>query len=62
MLGFYPIEIIRKKTCTKIFIAMVFVVAKKMENEGMPFNWGMAEQVVVYAGDGILLCNWRNSM
>ena len=29
---------------------------KKLENEG-PFNWGMAEQIVVYAGDGILLCS-----
>ena len=28
-----------------------------MENEGLPFNWGMAEQIVVYAGDGILLCS-----
>ena len=29
---------------------------KKLENEGMPFNWGMAEQIVVSDGDGILLC------
>ena len=28
-----------------------------MENEGMSFNWGMAEQIVVYVGDGILLCS-----
>ena len=28
---------------------------KKLENEGMPFNWGMAEQIVVYVGDRILL-------
>ena len=30
--------------------------SKKLENEGMAFNWGMAEQIVVYVGDGILLC------
>ena len=29
---------------------------KKLENEGMPFNWGMAKQIVVYVGDAILLC------
>ena len=28
---------------------------KKSENEGMSFNWGMAEQVLVSVGDGILL-------
>ena len=28
MLGFYPKEIIRKKTCAKIFLAALFVVAK----------------------------------
>ena len=56
-LGLYPKEIIRKKTCTKIFLAVLFLVGKKLENEDMPFNWGMAEQIVVYAGDGILLCS-----
>uniref|UniRef100_A0A5F8G4M3 Glutamate receptor ionotropic, delta-2 n=1 Tax=Monodelphis domestica TaxID=13616 RepID=A0A5F8G4M3_MONDO len=29
---------------------------KKLENVGMPFDWRMAEQIVVYVGDGILLC------
>ena len=43
--------------CTKIFIAAIFALAKKTENEGMPFNWGMAERIVVYGGDGILLCS-----
>ena len=28
LLGLYPKEIIRKKTCTKIFLAVLFVVAK----------------------------------
>ena len=56
LLGLYPKEIIRKKTCEKIFLAALFVVAKKLENEGMPFNWGMAEQIVVSVGDGILVC------
>ena len=56
LLGLYPKEVINKMTCTKIFIATLFVVAKKLENEGMPFNWGMAEQIVVSTGDGIPLC------
>ena len=30
---------------------------KKLENEDMSSNWGMAEQIVVYVGDGILLCS-----
>ena len=29
---------------------------KKLENEGLPFNWGMAKQIVVLVVDGILLC------
>ena len=50
-----PKEIIRKKTCTKIFIAALFVAAKKLEDEGIfQLNWGMTEQIVVYAGDGIV--------
>ena len=55
--GLYPKEIIGKMTCIKIFIATLFVVAKKMENEGMSFNWEMAEQIVIYVGDRILLCS-----
>ena len=29
---------------------------QKLEMKGMPINWGMAEQVVVYECNGILLC------
>ena len=43
LLGLYPKEIIGKKICTKIFIAVLFMVAKKNGKRGMPFNWGMAE-------------------
>ena len=57
LVGLYPKEIIGEKTCIKIFRAELFVVARKLENEGMSFNWRMAEQIVVYAGDGILLCS-----
>ena len=33
-----------------------------MENEGMPFDWRMAKQIVVSVGDGILLyCAKRNN-
>ena len=34
LLGFYPKEIIRKKTCTKTFIAMLFMVAKRQHKTG----------------------------
>ena len=57
LLGLYPKEIREKTTCTKIFIAALFVVAKKLENEGMSFNWGIVKQTVVSVGDGILLCS-----
>ena len=56
LLGVYPKEIIGKTTCINIFIAALFVVAKKMENEEISLDWGMAEKTVVYDGDGILLC------
>ena len=56
LLGLYPKEIIGKKTCTKIFIATFFVV-EELENAGMSFNRGMVEQIMVYVGDGILLCS-----
>ena len=62
----FPKEVIDKTTCTKIFIA-AHCGGKKLENEGMPFNWGMAEQIVVYVGDGDTsalkgITNWQNSM
>ena len=55
LLGLYPKEIIGKDLYKNIY-SCTFCSGKKLESEGMPFNWGMAEQVVVYAGDGILLC------
>ena len=59
LLGLYPQDIIKmgkSPTCTNIFIAALFVVAIKVEIEGMPINWGMTEQVVVYECNEILLC------
>ena len=52
----YPKEAISKTTCTKIFIAALFVAGKNWKNEGTPFHWGKAEQIMVNVGDGILLC------
>ena len=43
-------------TLGKIIFIWALCSDKKLENKGIPFNWGMAEQIVVYAGDGILLC------
>ena len=42
LLGLYPKEIIDKSSCIKIFIAAP-CGSKKLKNEGMSFNWGMAE-------------------
>ena len=68
LLGLYPKEIIRKKTCTKIFLAEFFVVAKKKNGK-----WGYVLQL----GNGWTSCgicwwwntivfkgimNWSNSM
>ena len=33
-----------------------FCVGQELETEGMPINWGMAEQIVVYEYNGVLLC------
>ena len=52
LLGLYPKEILRKNTCAKIFLAVLFVVAKNWKTRVCPS--GMAEQIVVYAGDGIV--------
>ena len=51
--------------CKNIF-SCTLCSGKKLVNKGLPFNWGMAEQIVVSAGDGILLCskefhvNWND--
>ena len=55
LLGLYRKEITDKVTCTKIFISCTLSGGKTLEKEGMSFNWGMAEQIVVYVGHGILL-------
>ena len=55
LLGLYPKEVMGKTTCTKIFIATRFVVAKKLENEGMSFNLGNG-----WTNCGI--CWWSNTI
>ena len=57
LLGIYPKGIIGKITCTKIFISRTLCGGKELENEEMSFNQGMAKRIVVYVGDGILLCS-----
>ena len=55
--GFVPQRDHKEKDLCKNIFSCTLCSGKKLENEGMPFNWGMAEQIVVYAGDGILLCS-----
>ena len=57
LLGLYPNEINREKDLYKNIYSFTLCGGKKLENGGMSFNWGMAKQVVVYVGDGILLCS-----
>ena len=54
--GFIPQRDQRENNLNKNIYSHTLCGGKKLENEGMPFNWGMAEQIVVYVGDGILLC------
>ena len=53
--GFIPQRGHRKNNLYKNIYSCTLCGGKKLENEGMPFNWGMAEQIVIYDGDGILL-------
>ena len=57
VLCLYPKGIIGKTTCTKNIYSRTLCGGKELENEGMSFNWGMAKQIVVSLGDGILLCS-----
>ena len=57
IVGFVPQRDHREKDLYKNIFRYTICGGKKLENEGMTFNWGMAEQIVVYAGDGILLCS-----
>ena len=36
----------KEKDLYKNIYSCIFCSGKKLENEGMPFNWGMAEQIV----------------
>ena len=54
--GLIPQRGHKQKDLQKNIHSCTFCGSKKLEKEGMPFNWGMAEQIVVYGGDGILLC------
>ena len=56
--GFVPQRNHKEKDLRKNIFSCALCSGKKLENEDMPFNWGMAEQIVVYDGDGILMC-WK---
>ena len=53
--GFVPKRDHKEKDLYKNIFSCTLCGGKKLENKGMSFNWGMAEQIVVYAGNGILL-------
>ena len=55
-LGIYPEKtIIRKDTCTSIFIAALFTIARVWKQPKMSINRGMDKEDVVHIYNGILL-------
>ena len=46
----------KEKDVCKNISSCALCSGKKVENKGMHFNWGMAEKIMGYAGDGIILC------
>ena len=57
LLGIYPQRDHRGKDLYKNIYSCTLCGGKVLDNEGMSFNWGMPEQIVVYASYGILLCS-----
>ena len=60
--GFIPQRDHRKNNLYKNIYRHTLCDGKKLENEGMPSNWEMAEQIVVSFGDGMLLCSKNNKL
>ena len=55
--GFIPQRDNKEKDLYKNIYSPALCGGKiKWKMRGMPFNWGMAEQIVVSVSDGILLC------
>jgi hypothetical protein len=45
----------KKDTCSTMFIAALFIIARKLERTQMPLNRGMDTENVVHFHNGILL-------
>ena len=55
LLGLYPQRDHKEKDLYKNILSCALCSGKKLENGCMSFNWGMAKEIVVSVGDGILL-------
>ena len=57
LLGIYPRDVppYHKDTCSTMFIAALFVIAKKLETTQMSLNKGMDTENVVHLQNGVLL-------
>ena len=55
--GFIPQGDHRENDLYKNIYSHTLCGGKKLENEGMSFNLGMAKQIVVSVGEGIVLCS-----
>ena len=57
LLGVYPEDVPtgKKDTCSTMFIAALFIIARKLERTQMPLNRGMDTENVVHLHNGILL-------
>ena len=57
LLGIYPenVPMWNKDTCSTMFIAALFIIARSWKKTQMSFNRGMDTESVVYLHNGVLL-------
>jgi hypothetical protein len=58
LLGIYPEDVptSKKETCSTMFIAALFIIARSWKETRMPLNRGMDTKNVVNLQNGVLLC------
>jgi hypothetical protein len=57
LLGIYPEDVPtgKKDTCSTMFIAALFIIARSWKRTQMPLNRGMDTENVVHLHNGVLL-------
>ena len=57
LLGIYPEDVPtgKKNTCSTMFIAALFIIARSWKRTQMPLNRGMDTENVVHLHNGVLL-------